>query len=68
MRETTRLEILLGQPLETARTLAANEGYTVRAIEQTEFVNEYLITADYDERRVNVLTHAGMVVSIESIG
>lgn len=68
MRETTRLEFLLGQPLEKAKSLAEAEGYTVRAIENTDNQNEYLITADYDDRRVNVITHAGMVLSIESIG
>lgn len=68
MRETTKLSFLLGMPIENARQKAAEEGYTIRAIEQTEQVNEYLITADYDERRVNVITHAGMVTAIESIG
>jgi len=48
--------------------MAAENGYTIRAIEQTEETDTYLITADYDDRRVNVMTHAGMIMAIESIG
>lgn len=68
MRQTTQLEWMLGLDLETAKARAAEDGYTVKAIEQTEHPNTFLITADYDSRRINVITHAGMIIEIESIG
>lgn len=69
MREITKVTSLIqGLSLERAQAVASENGYTIRATEMSDNGSDYLITADYDERRINVITHAGVVITVESLG